>query len=169
MPPVRDVALLFREYIHLERKREGEGLSPLELQHWTGLKRMLGKEFSPGLSDQRADQRSSVRVPTRLAVTFRNVGELQRCLMTNLSRGGLFIATEQPAEIGTHLELQLHVEETGERIEAPSEVVSNDVGPGFAPGERGMGLRFLELKPEAQRAIEELYESKLEEAAERLR
>jgi c-di-GMP-binding flagellar brake protein YcgR len=64
---------------------------------------------------------------------------------------------------------RLHVEETGERIEAPSEVVSNDVGPGFAPGERGMGLRFLELKPEAQRAIDELYERKLKEAAERLR
>jgi uncharacterized protein (TIGR02266 family) len=168
-PPVRDIALLFREYIHLERKRIGEGLSPLELQRWTALKRMLGKEFSPGLSDERANQRRSVRVSTRLAVTFRNLGELQRCLMTNLSRGGLFIATEQPAEIGTRLELQLHIEETGEQIDAPTEVVSVDVGPGFASGERGMGLRFLEMTPETQRAIDELYERKLEEAAEGVR
>jgi uncharacterized protein (TIGR02266 family) len=165
---VHDVALLFRQFIHLERKREGEGLSPLELQRWTALKRMLGKEFSPGLSDQRADQRTSVRIPTRLAVTFRDLGELQRCLMTNLSRGGVFVATERPAEIGTRLELQIHVEETDAWIEAPAEVVTCDVGPGFASDERGMGLRFLELKPETQRAIEELYERKLEEAAEGL-
>jgi len=166
---VRDVALPFREYIHLERKRTGEGLSPLELQRWTRLKRMLGKEFSPGLSDECADQRHSVRVPTRLAVAFRDLGELQRCLMTNLSRGGVFIATQQPAEIGTRLELQLHIEETGERIDAPTEVVSRDVGPGLASGERGMGLRFLEMKPETQRAIDEFYERKLKEAAEGVR
>jgi Tfp pilus assembly protein PilZ len=39
--------------------------------------------------------------------------------MTNLSRGGVFIATQQPAEIGTRLELQLHIEETGERSTRP--------------------------------------------------
>ena len=110
-----------------------------------------------------------MRVPTRLAVAFRNFGELQCCLMTNLSRGGLFIATEQPAEIGTRLELQLHIEETGERIDTPTEVVSRNVGPGFASDERGMGLRFLEMKPETQRAIDEFYERKLEEVAEGLR
>ena len=110
---MRDVALLFREYIHLERKRTSKGLSPRELQRWTALKRVLGKEFSPGLSDEKADQRGSVRIPTRLAVAFRSSGELRSSLMTNLSRGGVFIATEQPVEIGTHLELQLRIEETG--------------------------------------------------------
>ena len=166
---MRDVALLFREYIHLERKRTGEGLSPLELQRWTALKRVLGKEFSPGLSDEKADQRGSVRIPTRLAVAFRNLGELQSSLMTNLSRGGLFVATEQPAAIGTRLDLQLHVEETGEKIDVPTEVVSHDVGPNFSSGERGMGLRFLEMKPETQRAIDELYERQLKQVVEGVR
>ena len=92
---MRDVGLLFREYIHLERKHTSKGLSPLDLQ--------------------------------------------------------------------------LHVEETGEQIDVPAEVVSHDVGPDFAAGERGMGLRFLEMKPEAQRAIEELYERQLKQVVEKVR
>jgi uncharacterized protein (TIGR02266 family) len=165
---MQNVALRFREFIHLDRKRAAEGLTPLELERWAALKRALGREFSPGLSDERADQRGSVRVPARLAVTFHDVGELQRRLMTNLSRGGLFVVTDHPAAIGTRLELRLHVEETGERIAASAEVVSHNVGPGFSSDEQGMGLRFLELKPEAERSIERLYERKLREAAERV-
>jgi Tfp pilus assembly protein PilZ len=105
--------------------------------------------------------------------------------MTNLSRGGVFIATDRPAEIGTRLELRIHIEDTGEEIarlelrihiedtgeeiDVPGQVVSQNVGPNFESGQCGMGLRFLEMKPEVGRKVEALYERKLKEAAERKR
>lgn len=163
-----DVAGSFREFVRLDRKRAAQGLTHTELRRWMALKRRLTQAFSPGLSDWRADQRSSLRVPARLAVSFHDLGELRACLMTNLSRGGVFVATDDPLELGTRLELRLTVEETGKQIEVPAEVVSQNVGPDLRPDQRGMGLRFTELDAEAARQIAELYERALERAAETL-
>ena len=157
----------FRQFLYLDRKRAAEGLSPSELRRWLKLKRILNQKFSPNTSYERAERRESVRVPVRLRVSFTNLGELGASLMTNLSRGGVFIATDQPAEIGTRLELRLHIEDTGEEINVPGEVVSQNMGPNFESGQSGMGLRFLEMKPEVARKVEALYERKLKEAAER--
>ena len=85
--------------------------------------------------------------------------------MMNLSRGGFFVATDRPAEIGTRLELRLHIEDSSEEIDVPAEVVSRNVGPNLASGQSGMGLRFLEMKPEVAGKVQALYERKLEEAA----
>ena len=42
-------------------------------------------------------------------------------------------------------------------MEQPAEVISHDVGPDFR-NERGMGLRFLEMSPDTQKQLDELYE-----------
>ena len=52
-------------------RRMAEKRSPEELERWTLLKRYLARRFSPQLCDSRADERSSLRVPIRLAVGFR--------------------------------------------------------------------------------------------------
>lgn len=156
-----DVAARFREYARLDRQRSREGLCPAELERWTQLKRLLSRRFSPDLPDRRLDQRSSLRVPTRLAVALRTSRELHGCLMTNVSRGGLFVATEQPAPIGTRLTLYLQIEETSERVEVPAEVASVDVGPDLASEQRGMGLRFLEMDGKTRAKIDAFYESRL--------
>jgi uncharacterized protein (TIGR02266 family) len=163
-----DVATRFREYIELERRRDGEGLTPLELERWTLLKRFLSRRFNPEVSDSRADQRRSVRIPTRLTVSFRDEDALRSSLMTNLSRGGLFISTERPAEIGTSLLLRIDVAETGDRIEVPAEVVSLNVGPDLVRSGRGMGLRFKPACEEMQRKLDDLYERQLKAAAVRV-
>jgi len=162
---MQDVASRFREYIQLERRRDAEGLSPADLERWTILKRFLSRKFNPNLSDDRADQRRSVRIPTKLTVTFRDERELRSSLMTNLSRGGVFIATERPPAIGSSLELRIDVAETGERIDVPAEVVTVNVGPHFAQALRGMGLRFRPTSEDMQRKLDELYEGQLKEAA----
>lgn len=162
---MQDVASRFREYIQLERRRDGSGLSPEEYDQWVLLKRYLSRRFSPGVSDERADERRSVRIPTRLTVTFRDERELRSSLMTNLSRGGVFIATERPAEIGTTLELRIDLAASGDHIDVPAEVVSLNVGPGLGPSRRGMGLRFRPAGEEMQRKLDELYERQLKEAA----
>lgn len=155
----------FRQFLYLDRKRSGESLSPAELRRWIKLKRILNQEFSPGASYEHADRRMSVRVPARLGVTFRDPGELRACLMTNLSRGGLFVETDSPAEIGTRLLLVLQIEQSGETLEVPTEVVSINSRPDTAAQPRGMGLRFLEMKPEVAEKVDAFYERKLREAA----
>jgi branched-chain amino acid aminotransferase len=162
---MQDVSSRFREYILLERRRDAEGLTPAELARWTLLKRFLSRRFSPEVSEEQTEERRSVRVPTKLAVAFRDREALRSSLMTNISRGGLFIATERPAEIGTVLELRIDISETGESIDISAEVVSLNVGPDFSKLERGMGLRFRATTEETQRKLDALYERKLKEAS----
>jgi Tfp pilus assembly protein PilZ len=154
---MRDVASQFREYVRLDRIRRSGALTPAELHRFQLLKRKLGQHFSPGLSSELADARDSVRIPTRLAVNFVSEGELGRCLMTTLSKRGLFVGTAHLLEIGTRLELHVQVDQPPRIIQLPAEVVSHGVGPSFRL-ERGMGLRFLDLSPEAEKALDDLYE-----------
>jgi uncharacterized protein (TIGR02266 family) len=151
-----DVALLFREYVRLDRMR-AEGLTPEELHRWALLKRKLSQHFSPGLPDHQADQRDSVRVPVRMRVRFENEGELAESLMTNLSRRGVFIETEHPLEIGERLELRIHVGRPDRELSVPAEVVSRGIGPNL-DCRQGMGLRFYELDPETDAQLADLYE-----------
>ncbi len=164
---MQDIAGRFREFAQLDKKRARDGLSPEELRRWTALKRLMERKFSPGLHGKNADRRESVRVPTRLAVQFGSLGELQQSLMTNLSRGGVFITTDHLVEIGTRLELRLAIGKRGKELVIPAEVVSNNVGPRFEKGQRGMGLHFLDLEAEVKAEIEELYEKTLKDLAQK--
>jgi uncharacterized protein (TIGR02266 family) len=159
-----DVVLLFREFARLDRKRR-RGLSPSELQRWMLLKRRLVREFNPDVSDDQADRRASVRVPTRLVVSFGDLGELRRCWMTNLSRGGLFVATDEVLEIGARLVLRIGISQTGDEVEIPVEVASHNLGPRFE-SQRGMGMRFLDMTPEVTKKLDDLYESAFRRAVE---
>ena len=156
---------LFRAFVELDRRR-ASGLDPFELRRWLDLKRRLARHFHPELSDREADRRASIRVPVQMRVTFRDVGELKRCWMTNLSRGGLFVATEHPAPIGTELTLRLTIAEGGDEIELPVAVVSHDLDPSFQR-RRGMGLRFRELRPDLEKKLGDLYEAALHRATAR--
>ncbi len=156
-----DVATRFREYTRLENKRAEGALTPAELRRWVAIKGMLNRSFSPGIGKARANQRASVRVPTRLGASFTTVGEICRSLMTDLSRGGVFLRTEDLVDLGTRFELCIHIDESGEDIRVRVEVVSHNVGPGFGTDEHGMGLRFLDMDEATQKQIEELYERSL--------
>jgi uncharacterized protein (TIGR02266 family) len=93
---------------------------------------------------------------------FQTAGELRRCLLTNLSRGGVFVSTAAPPPIGTMLRLRIEVAESGLQIEVDGEVVSTNVGNNFDTQQVGMGVRFVEPSPEAQRALDQLYEHALD-------
>ena len=162
-----DVVAQFREFMRLDRKHRSGGLTASELERWARLKRGLGKKFSPDLSDESADARGSLRVPAKLRVDFASIAELRGMLMTNLSRGGLFVATTHLLEIGTPVTLHIHVEPGDELLEIPAEVVSQNVGPGFESEPAGMGLRFLEMDGAVQRRLDDLYEQTLQGAGRR--
>jgi uncharacterized protein (TIGR02266 family) len=94
--------------------------------------------------------------------------ELGQALILNLSRGGLFVATDHLLAIGTRLALRLHVEEEGKGLEVQAEVVSQDLGP-RGDLRRGLGLRFVEADAALRREIDALYERALEAARPRRR
>ena len=148
----------FLEYARLDRKRAREGLTVAELDRWSALRRQLNRHFCPGLADELADQRQSVRVPTCLRCSFDSFGSFERALITNLSRGGVFIETAAPLPIGTKLRLSIVVAGSGAEIEVSGVVVSRNVGPRYEIGKVGMGVRFSEATPEIVKKIYALYE-----------
>lgn len=154
----------FREYKRLERVRDDQGLSIQELERWTLLKRMLAEHFRPGVGHEIADKQASLRVPVRLRVQFDSQGALRECLMTNISRGGVFIAADRPLAIGTVLDLRVQVAETGGSMDLRGEVVTINTGTGLAGSEKGMGVRFVQLSEEAEEFVRELYGDAIEEA-----
>lgn len=155
---------VFREYARLERMREDQGLSVLQLERWTRLKRILAGHFRPGVGQQFADKQSSLRVPSQLRVSFESYGKLRRCLMTNISRGGMFVSTPDPLPIGTPFELQIHLEETGETHALSGEVASVNVGADLRSEEQGMGIRFCNLSDDQQQIVDRLYGQAMSEA-----
>ena len=148
----------FREYTRLDRQRREAGLSLEEMRRWQALKRFLSIHFAPDRPEKVDELRDSVRVPTRIRVSFAADSDLAHCLMTNLSRGGVFVQTDTPLELETTFTLVIHVESPPRDIAVPVEVVSVGVGPSFARDKRGMGLRFLEMPSEIEKQLRELYE-----------
>lgn len=162
-----EVNRLFLEYARLDRKRKGEGLTVEELERWTGLNSRLNRYLSPGLSERLAGRRRSVRVPTRLDCSFESFGTFEAALITNLSSGGLFIATRCPLPIGSELRLRIRIDHTDAEVEIQGVVVSHNIGPASATDSSGMGVRFDQHAPETAKAINELYHQAIETACRR--
>lgn len=158
-----DVAASFRVFVFLDRKQSREGLSPAELARWEALKRELSRKLSGDAGEERAGQRASLRVPASLRVSFASLGELGHALITNFSRGGVFVSTEHLLELGSRVTLRLHVDQPGKDLEVQAEVVSQNLGPKGDP-RRGMGLRFADADPAVRRELDALYERALEAA-----
>jgi uncharacterized protein (TIGR02266 family) len=164
---LRNMPAIFREYMALERRRDApEGISVAEYQRWMHLKRTLNRHFQPGVQDSHADRRESVRVPLRLHMGFQSYGEIRETLMTNVSRGGIFVATEVPLPMGSKLRVWIRIEESGQEIDLEGEVASHNSGPGLLSEELGMGIKFIRMSPDQEKAIDNLYERSLRRAIE---
>jgi uncharacterized protein (TIGR02266 family) len=159
---VRNMAGLFREYMALEHRRESDdGMSVADYQRWMDLKRTLNRHFQPELTKRNADRRDSIRVPVKLRLSFSSLGAIRQCLMTNVSRGGVFVSTATPLPLGTKIRLWIQVGDSGEEIEVEGEVASHNAGPGLLSDETGMGVRFVHLSEEQAKAVDNLYEHNL--------
>lgn len=150
---------IFREYVQLERQRTGIGVTPLEYQRWLDLGRKLNQGVSAGTPASGAERRETVRVPSRLRVSFKDRNRFRQALMKNLSREGIFINTPFGPDVGTRLELRLGIDSTGEEHLIPVEVVSNNIGPDYSTASIGMGVRILDVSDDLRKVIDDLYES----------
>ncbi|MBW2493166.1 MAG: PilZ domain-containing protein [Deltaproteobacteria bacterium] len=159
-----DMPGLLRAFMALDKRRKQGGLSPAEMSRWSDLKSALNRHFDPGVKEQHAQKRKSVRVPLDLNVDFESRGEVRKCLMKNLSAGGLFVATESPLPIGTPFNVRIRIERTGEEIERPGEVVSVGVSANLAREQHGMGIRFVNLSAEQIQLVTEISEEAMKRA-----
>ena len=156
----------FREYMVLERRRASEeGITLLDWQRWVQLKRILDRQFQSEIHGNASDRREdSVRVPTRIRVGFESYGEIRESLMTNVSRGGLFITTPAPLPLGTKLRVQIRIAESQDVLDLQGEVAWQNSGPGLVSEELGMGIQLVRLTPEEEKAVDNLYERSLRKA-----
>jgi Tfp pilus assembly protein PilZ len=156
----KDSLAIFREYMTLERRRES-GLSPADLRRWLELRNRLESVFGNLEPPGGRQRRATPRVPTCLEVGFENLRQLGSVLISNMSRGGIFVAMDEPPPIGTELKLRIRVASPAREIVLCGEVASLHVGPGFEVGKRGMGIRFKNLSADEQAMVDELYEKQV--------
>ena len=161
-----DMPGLLRAFLALDKRRKAGGLSPADMSRWSDLKSALNRHFEPDVKEKHAESRETVRVPLDLNVNFESRGEIRKCLMKNLSAGGLFVATETPLPIGTPFNVHIRIERTGEVIELPGEVVSVGVSANLAEEQHGMGIRFVHLTEEQIQQVTEFSEKAMKKAIE---
>ncbi len=161
-----DMPGLLRAYLALDKRRKAGGLSPADMARWSQLKNALHRHFEPNVEEQHAQSRASVRVPLSLNVNVESRGEVRKCLMKNLSAGGIFVATESPLPIGTPFNVRIRIEKTGEEVELPGEVVTLGVSANLAEEAHGMGIRFVNLTAIQHQQVTEFSEVAMKKALE---
>ncbi len=86
------------------------------------------------------NRRIEERHPAVVRVTYQSPGEIGAEYTQNISSGGLFVVTNEPLELGQHLELQLWCAGLDQHIPVPGEV--RWVGEKGDPPQKGVGVRF---------------------------
>ena len=140
---------LLREFAGLNRRRRGEGVTPLEYQRWLDLGRRLEETFP---SQPALGRKGKVC----LIVDFANEKELAASVMMNVRPVGLFVNTPFPPDRGTQLDLRVRILDSGQVYASRVSVVSNNVGPDFSTQALGMGLKFRDSRCELRARLDVL-------------
>jgi len=100
-------------------------------------------------------ERADARVPIDVPISFWRDGEPSTGRLLNLSRSGLFIATEQVQPVGARVEISFSLPHdfSGKRITAEAMVVRASHGD-----PKGFGCRFFQISTGARLFIEEFLE-----------
>ncbi len=145
--------------------RSGGSLPPEDEGRWAELKTfyelMMSREglplpqeaprFSAGDIRERLGDRERIRVPVETPIVFEHQSRFHTARVVNLSRGGVFVASEILVDAGSLLTLYLAGIGGDEEdlLEATGEVVwCTKRGVPEADLPRGMGIRFVDF-PEA--------------------
>ena len=106
--------------------------------------------------DRRRDPRVDVELDLKLA--YGSVEEFVERWALNISRGGVFVRTLAPQDVGTRVTLNIELA-SGERVLRADGVVcwrATPSAPGEPAGEPGMGVRFTRVEPEGRSLIERM-------------
>jgi uncharacterized protein (TIGR02266 family) len=115
------------------------------------------------MSDRNARRHQRARVPLLVQYRFSPVGEYQTDYTANLSRGGMFIVTDQPREVGSILHIQF-VTRDGSRIIRGRGRIVRSVEQGEGDDRRtGQAIEFLDFDEEDMRFVDALVQRTLDE------
>ena len=111
------------------------------------------------VQDGGPERRRQLRVPLRvLRVSAQHQGEFFFGYASNISNTGVFIETSNPKPNGTRVKLKFSLPGLVAPTVCVAEVVWTREFTGKGVESPGMGLRFLELQPEAAVLIREFVE-----------
>ena len=103
---------------------------------------------------ERFEPRQHERYPVDLRVDYSTRDAFLANRVSNLSKGGLFIATDKPLPVQSELDLVLTLKEEDARIRARGRVIWNyDIRQGTSRVIPGMGIKFLDLSPDDSRKL----------------
>jgi type IV pilus assembly protein PilZ len=94
------------------------------------------------------------RYPVNLRVDFSTRDAFLANRVSNLSQGGLFIATETPLPVQSELDIVLTLKDEDERIRARGRVIwTYDIRKGTSKVIPGMGIKFVDLSRDDHRRL----------------
>lgn len=103
------------------------------------------------------DRRRSPRVMVSIEVAFSNESKYVYASTADISSTGMFIITQEPEEMGTHLSLRFKLPDDDDVFELDGQVrwfrheVTGADGKRLSPG---MGIEFMQLKQSHKQRLE---------------
>ncbi len=123
------------------------------------LERYIAESIKKGPEQKVLDRRAHKRISARLKVRFPSMDVLRKDYSRDISKGGIFIQTNKPREIGDRFALTLVHPESGQELELVGEVVRiSKLDPKLPGSLSGMGIRFAELDDEKRADIRRFLE-----------
>jgi uncharacterized protein (TIGR02266 family) len=89
------------------------------------------------------DRRGEMRVTAELEVEFQSIDEVVSAYTKNISRGGIFVATDEMLPIGAVVKIKLALPDEESRYDAIARVAHLQSGDGEDP--RGMGFELMDV------------------------
>jgi len=155
-----EVTTRLKEFADLNRRRLF-GRPPLdveEMERWLELRHGLERHFSGGRAGvdwEGRERREFLRLDTHLHVRFGDDDALTGATATDISQGGVFIATPRLLARGCLVRLEF---DGGDEPFHLSAIVSWQRPPGDRGGPAGMGLVFTDVDGAARSRISRLVE-----------
>ena len=112
------------------------------------------------------DLRGSQRATLKLRIGYEQMNTFFADYTKNISRGGTFIKTPRPLEVGSRCQFSLSLPALAEPVVLDGEVawILNPDDAKKRGGEPGMGIRFVFADEAARRDFERLVERMMEES-----
>jgi len=100
-------------------------------------------------------KRGSIRIP--VAVTEVKICDEKKCFLgyaRNVSLTGIFVQADTPKDVGEECDVEFIIPTTNRDVHVRCRVIWNRMFSEAGDYEPGMGLRFEDLDPDAEREIE---------------
>lgn len=102
---------------------------------------------------QAQKQRADARADVDLEVQYRTAQEFTAAYATNISGGGIFIRTQQPLPLNRDVQIRFTLPGIPQKFVLHGLVVWSNPHPSRSSFPPGMGIKFMDLDPEAKTII----------------